>query len=332
MLTILSKKADIQKAQEKFKKAFSGRSERTEKVKVGHQGASFPVSVSWYGKLELWWTFDTEDNRYWCAFGTDEPRWGSSHSHSIICEINSPHSGIYRLTSGAFAVDEKDQLYVLHRGRIGGGRTSIGKRVFIDNFSGTWLTVNDGGRRTDVALVGCLEERAFPEDVSWFIHEVKRIKEVARGGKKYADHREHKYTPEFFGLKEYSTSRNVKAECSHGLVVKSLREELQKAGLNVANDRYRDLYVIGKGGATKTLFEIKTGDSISDVYSAIGQLLFHSALEKKRPKLVAVLPFADSKSSKHTRAALNALRIECLPYSWNRRLPVFSSSDLRKIM
>lgn len=331
MLTILSRRKDIREAQDRFEKSFNAHGKRTEKINVGHQGASFPVDVSWSDSLQLWWTFDSEKTKYWSAFGTDEPHWGAFPPHSITCEINSPLSGIYRQTAGAFAVDEKDQLFVLHRGKIGGGRASIGKSGFTDNFSGTWLTVNDGGQRTDVALVGCLEERAFPENVSWFVHEVKRIKEVAIGGEKYSTHRRHKYTPEFFGLKEYSTSRNIRAECNHGLVVKYLREKLEKTGLNVANDRYRDLYVSGKGGATKTLFEIKTGNSISDVYSAIGQLLFHSALEKRRPKLVAVLPSTISGSSKRTQAALDALRIEYLPFSWNKRVPVFSNSILRKI-
>lgn len=331
MLTVLSKRKDIREAQDRFEKSFKVHGKRTEKIKVGHQGASFPVDVSWSDSLQLWWTFDSEKTRYWCAFGTDEPHWGASLSHSITCEINSPHSGIYRSTAGAFAVDEGDQLFVLHRGRIGGGRASIGKGMFTDNFSGTWLTVNDGGRKNDVALVGCLEDKTFPSNVAWFVHEVKRIKEAAIGGKRSEAYGKHRFTPEFFGLKEYSTSRNVKAECNHGLVVKSLREELESRGLNVANDRYRDLYVIGPSGAAKILFEIKTDMSISDVYSAIGQLLFHSTFDKRKPKLVAVLPSSPSKPLGRIQTALAAINIELLPYSWKGRLPIFPSPNLKKI-
>lgn len=78
------------------------------------------------------------------------------------------------------ARDEAGKLHLLHRGKIGGGRTGISKKLFWDRYQGETRMVRDGGRETEMALVGALDTPDFVEAVAAFIYEVDRIKRIGR--------------------------------------------------------------------------------------------------------------------------------------------------------
>jgi len=90
-------------------------------VKVGHQGASFKAKVAWSNRLGIWMVSPKNgEKRFWHIFGIGKPI-AASHI-PIACEINFPASGIDRKIGAAFACDHAGGIYVIHRGKIGGGR------------------------------------------------------------------------------------------------------------------------------------------------------------------------------------------------------------------
>jgi hypothetical protein len=45
----------------------------------------------------------------------EEPRWGTRYGHSIPSIIDIPFEGINRRIGGAFATDENNRVYLMHR-------------------------------------------------------------------------------------------------------------------------------------------------------------------------------------------------------------------------
>lgn len=74
--------------------------------RVGYQGGSVLADLLWFEDLQLWVLLQPErcDNRYWCAYGIDDPRPASMLG--ITCEINPPKEGINRSCAGLFVRDQ----------------------------------------------------------------------------------------------------------------------------------------------------------------------------------------------------------------------------------
>jgi hypothetical protein len=133
------------------------------------------------------------------------------------------------------------------------------------------------------------------------------------------------FTPEFAGQrKEYRVSEPVESKQRHGWVVNALREELQRRGLHVANDKGRDLYVPISDGGVEVLFEVKTTASSGNLYTGIGQLMLNGAAESMEPKRVLVLP---ALPTPQTRAAIERIGIDVLTFHGDEEHPVFGDID-----
>jgi HNH endonuclease len=111
---------------------------------IGFQGESLTRTVRWHVRYGFWVIVDSNitENRFWIAFGTEDPSVHGDHSSlSITCETNVPRSGIDRRSGGAF-YQKRAGIYLCHNGRIGGGRKGIGKAAFLawyaDRFGLTW--------------------------------------------------------------------------------------------------------------------------------------------------------------------------------------------------
>src|SRR5258706_8626207 len=106
--------------------------------RVGYKGGSIPADLLWHMDLGIWVLLRPESikNRYWCAFGVDDPYPASLLS--ITCEINPPKEGIDRRCAGLFVRDESGEVFLAHSGKVGGGRAGIGKGAFLENWG------NDG--------------------------------------------------------------------------------------------------------------------------------------------------------------------------------------------
>ena len=82
----------------------------------------------------------------WNGFGIGQPAAGKKVS--IAAEINFPTEGLNRAVSGVFAEDNDGGVWVLHRGKIRGG-----KELFFRHFGGETLTADDDGKEETFALV-----------------------------------------------------------------------------------------------------------------------------------------------------------------------------------
>jgi hypothetical protein len=328
ILEVLEDKKSIEEAENLLIAKLSVFADKKGIISVGYQGASERLSASWSNKLGIWWITEKSENRFWNAFGTREPKWASSFSHNIVCEINPPFEGINRSISGIFAEDPSGKLYLLHRGRIGGGRVGIGKSKFEDDFNGDWSIVRDGIELSRVALIAAFDSPLFAESVSDFVHQVEAIKisPTKATAVKAPISIPNSFKEEFYGKrKTQSISSKYEAECTHGLIVSRLRKLLIKKGLTIVNNVAIDLLSIDLNGKPLTLFEVKTDCSTTNIYGAIGQLLYHSTNLSEKCTLVAVFP---KDIDNDTKAILQKMKIKLLTYEWVDNLPLFDSTDL----
>lgn len=184
MLRILENENEIKKAQENFERALKTKSNKRIPVKIGYRGGYEEGKVYYSDKYDIWFYFGgpiegegkNKRKRFWSVFGAEEPKPNSNVS--IIVEINSPVKGIYRRIGGAFAKDDEENIWLLHRGKIGGGRKRIGKSLFMKNYSGQLQAVADGDQENDLAIIGQMDDSNFPSKIADFVREVERIKEL----------------------------------------------------------------------------------------------------------------------------------------------------------
>jgi hypothetical protein len=178
MLNVITDSKKIEDLQNQFKYKLKSAFDEKFIVKLGHKGRDFKDNVLWSNDLKLWVCFrGPRKSRYWNGFGTEKPK-NDSHL-SITCEINFPVSGLDRRIQGVFLQqDELENYYIGHRGKIGGGRKGIGKKLFIEQYKGDLTFVNDNDVLFKIVLVGNMGIADFPIQIKEFVHEVKRIKNL----------------------------------------------------------------------------------------------------------------------------------------------------------
>jgi hypothetical protein len=180
-MNILYQENEILKAQKTFENALFTKPTESIDIVIGFQSGAFDTAVRWLPSLGIWAHFGfppgekSPGKRYWNVFGLGKP----SGMVNIICEINPPVRGINRQAAGGYVRSSFGEIYLIHRG-IFNARGRIRKDFIRQNFQGKWVTINDGGRKSQVIEVGCLSSELFPEDLVKFIHEANRVKELAR--------------------------------------------------------------------------------------------------------------------------------------------------------
>lgn len=146
---------------------------------IGFRGGAARELVHWSSPLAVWSVCTRVSNRYWNAFGVDRPVEGSPLA--ITVEVNPPFAGVDRKMGGAVAVESSTgKRFLVHRGRIGGGRQGIGASLFWSRFRGG-VSMREPGREEParVVVVGEIGAPSFPRDLAAFVHEVARIKRAA---------------------------------------------------------------------------------------------------------------------------------------------------------
>lgn len=322
MTEIVSDKKLITKYQRLFVKQL--KTVCTEKIIciLGYQGNSDELTVYYSEKYNFWFTAHENDNRYWNAFGFGRPQTG--RNNSITVEINIPYEGINRNIGGVFGHDKKGEVLVLHRGKIGGGRVSIGKSLFFDNYRDEPIVGDDDGIENDFCLIGSLTSKHLPRQVGNFVSEVHRIKNLtAEETEDFSALNNFQFTDEATGSNRISRSGSTTIERTHGIVVNLLARILEDKGYKVAKDRNRDLFIHNRG-QIKKLFEIKRSSSTTDLYSAVGQLLIYSIPIKSSVDLIIVVP---DKLKITVENRLVQLGIKILYYNWNNGEPTFDNLD-----
>jgi len=320
----LTEKNDTEKA---FKLLFQNLTRGCVKLTrtVGWQGGRGTYPVYWNPRLRFWTLMRVprEGARYWCCFGVKDAT--KHRSFSITGQLNPTIKGYNRRAAGAFVRDSQGRIYVAHSGKIGGGRSGIGKSAFVAAYRGkNWQTVIwPDKKETETIVIGRIDGAHLQGHIANFIREIDRFKKSAVGSKSQTQSHKHKstFSPEFLGhRKTYMSQGEIEAQCDHGPLISALADELRKRGLNIGNDNLRDLYVLSSKGRVQTLFEAKTNLSTSSIYGAVGQLMLHAAAEPKEPRRVFVAP---GTPNPRTQRALKKLGIEVLSYKWDGNHPIF---------
>lgn len=312
MLKIIEDGVAIRRAQDQFIKALKPYWDETFGGTVGHMGRSWKTRIYYSKGLGIWAAMEIVHNRYWNGFGLGAPERKSSNS--IVAEINPPRKGIQRGVAGAFAKDERGNVILCHRGNIRGGKPGVGKKLFMDNYRNQFEVIEDGGRETEVALIGDLKSPRLGYQVREFVLEVNRIKKLAQKSvvTPIIPKPQRGFSPEFSGKKRATIKKDITFICDHGYVVGELARLLETKDLTIGNDRSRDLYILDKQGKILTLFEVKTDIETGSLYSGVGQLIINSFQIKERPRLILAIP---EQLPSNIEEGLKSIGVGCLTYS-----------------
>jgi len=168
-------RTEIDKNQNEFRELFVSKATKMVEGSLGYKGGEDYVKMYWIEDLRIWGVFQQVENRYWNAFGDQDPTY--KNDRSIIVEINFPFKNPNSRIAGLFAHDETGDVIVLHRGLIGGGQKGFGKKVFFENYLGDYIEIEENKQRKFVAQIGKLESKDFVLNLKKFVTEVKRIKQ-----------------------------------------------------------------------------------------------------------------------------------------------------------
>lgn len=316
MLKIIQEEGAIQRYQRQFIRNFKPFVDEKIPVHLGHPGASTKAKVLWCGRPGIWvHSGKTEEGRYWNAFGIGRPK---IHAHiPIICEINFPGHGIDRRIGGAFARDRKGQIFVVHRGRIGGGKKGVGKSLFADHYRGVWEIMEDGEEETTVALIGILNSPRMVRQVTQYVQKIGEIKEAAsyRSSQLEIKFDAVSFRETLIGERYCDLETDKDSECDHGLVVKDLADSLRRRRMKVGNDAFHDLFIVDDQGAMTAVFQIKTTPTPLSLHAGASQLLLNSLRCAPPPRLILVIP---EKPDVILEEKLKKLGIDVLPYQWSK--------------
>lgn len=322
MLKLITDEKEIARCQKLFETAMKRALPKHEVLTIGYQGGKIDNNEVFY-KKNLWYSTLLLDSdkvsipRYWNAFGLGKRQGGNQ---IIIVEINPPVSGATKQVEGLFAKDEKtDTSFILHRGRIGGGRSGIGKDAFKKWYRGKWANVyDDSGNQEEAILISSLGSKGLATKIHEFVNKVAQFKEEVTNGSisrmptKLEDNLS--FDPEFHGKKRGKRPSVFEYERYHGLIVNALEKKIRKtisSNYTIFNTSLIDLG-IQKSGETQKIFEVKTLADRQSIYTGIGQLMFHSAGNNSIEKIL-VLPLEEY--NKNISKMLGKLNITVLTYT-----------------
>ena len=321
MLKVIEDESSIRRHQRLFAKALRTLADETIPVKLGHPGASEKAKVTWSEALGIWsFSRKIAGTRYWNAFGVGRPEGGAGIA--ITCEINFPLCGIDRRTGGAFAQDRAGHVFVVHRGKLGGGRKGIGKSLFENSYRGVWEVMEDGGQESPVALIGVLHSPRFARQIAQFVRKIARMKEsaAARSSQAELTFDEFSVREELIGARYRGDQRETGAECDHGLVVRDLADALRASGLRTGNDAHRDLMAMDREGRIRAAFQIRTEMTLPGIHTGAAQLLLSGLGLPGSPLFILTLPRPPESA---LREQLKRLNIAILTYDWQGERAVF---------
>jgi hypothetical protein len=320
-LKIIDDTETIKKCRKQFVRRLRSCVEEKIPVKLGHLGASLASEAFWSDSLGIWMSLGAGDTqRFNHSFGVGKPLPGGVLA--ATGEINFPAGGIDRRTGGAFARDRKGQIYVVHRGKIGGGRRGIGKTLFDTHYRGIWALMEDGELETVVAVIGVLKSPRFPRQLAHFIHKIEQIKSLAGAPSPQAvlSFSEVSFREEFTGTRQCEFYRDMAGLCDQGIIIRDLFQTLQARGFRVANDPFRDLFLLDRKGRITTLFHVKTDTLPASLHGGVTQLLLQSLNLTHRTRLLLVVP---SVPEADVWDRLKKMNVELLVYVWQEEKASF---------
>lgn len=167
---------NISRAQTVVEERVQEAASRSGSLMLGYQGGGRECAAHFIGRYKFWVSFADSGNRYWNALGIGNP---FKDSKTIIAEINPPKEGVNRRVSGAFVKDGEGKTYLVHRGKVGGGRKGIGKKAFMAWYQEPIYLVNDSGRQSEMIIIGALDDEKLIGNLAAFTYSVAAFKNEA---------------------------------------------------------------------------------------------------------------------------------------------------------
>lgn len=321
MLKVLESEAAIAKCQRLFVRSLKSLATQTIPVRLGHPGANEKTKVHWAEPLGLWFHSRKVTGHFWNAFGLSRPE--TDGDATIACEINFPLTGIDRRFGGAFAADPGGQLLVVHRGKLGGGRVGVGKRLFEERYRGVWEEMDDGGQRTAIAVVGLLHSERLARQVAQFVRKVARLKGTAAPPSFQGElaFEELAVREELIGERYHDQEPETGARCDHGLVVSDLAAAVKARGFRAGNDGHRDLLVLDRRNRIGAVFQVLPDMTPGRLHAAATRLLLSGLSLPDNPRLILALPGPPDNT---LRDKLRRLNIDLITYAWQGDRALFA--------
>jgi len=329
MLKVIADQKAIKKYAGQFNKKFKPFVDEAIKVKLGHQGAGFSAKVLWSEELGIWKFSQTiKEVRYWNAFGIDKP--GTSSVLSIASEINFPWAQIDRKTGGAFAEDAWGNVFVIHRGKIGGGRKGVGKSLFEHNYRGVWSFMEDGDSISQVAVIGNLASGRFALQAAQFVKKIEIMKlSTAASAQTEMDFAEITFREDLIGSAIPLPEDEIVSACDHDLVVSELAALLQRQKIKIGNDTESELFTVDPDeNRISYIFEVLTDTKEKNVLAAAGKLLLQTSAAALNPLPVLVLP---QEKVSHYGEELKRINISVVGFCWEEEGVIFSGLEKIKL-
>jgi hypothetical protein len=325
MLKVIAEQPAIKKYAGQFNKKFKPFVDEAIKVKLGHQGAGFTAKVLWSKELGIWKFSQTiKEVRYWNAFGIGKP--GTSSVLSIASEINFPWAQIDRKTGGAFAEDHWGNVFVIHRGKIGGGRKGVGKSLFEHNYRGVWSFMEDGDSLSQVAVIGNLASGRFAPQAAQFVKKIEIMKlSAAESAQTEMDFAEISFREDLIGSEIPLPEDEIVSACDHDLVVGELAALLQRQKIKIGNDTESELFAVDtSANRISHIFEIVTDAKEKNIFAATGKLLLQTSDAALRPHPVLVMP---EDKIIHYAEEFQRINISAVGFHWQEEKVIFSGLE-----
>lgn len=148
-------------------------------VYVKRWGSDSRWSVSWIEPEGFWFTFrELPERRYGVGFGLTYPEPGGV-LHPVS-ELSLRLAGIDRSMNSALGADCEGRWYLLHRGRIGGGRTGVSPAWFWEYHRERTQLVADGSRMTPMVVIGALDAPDLVTQIAEFIRALEAFKHTLK--------------------------------------------------------------------------------------------------------------------------------------------------------
>ena len=330
MLKVISDQPAIKKYAGQFNKKFKPFIDEEIKVKLGHQGAGFPAKVLWSKSLGIWkFSRAIKEVRYWNAFGVGKP--GASSVLSIASEINFPWAQIDRKTGGAFAEDAWGNIFVIHRGKIGGGKKGVGKSLFEHNYRGVWSFMEDGDSLSQVAVIGNLKSSRFALQIAQFVKKIEILKSTAAPSTQTEmNFSEISFREDLVGNAPCSAEDEISPACDHDLVVGSLAALLQRQKIKIGNDTESELFTVDPSeNRISHIFEVLTDTKEKNVLATAAKLLLQTSAAALNPLPIMVLP--EEKVNSYAQE-LQRINISVIGFRWQEERFVFSGLEKIKLV
>lgn len=305
MLVLVESRKEIKKLQNKLQKMVENYFSKRIKKQIGYPGGGVgEVEISTNDDFWYWPSIDERSDKSprflnWFGMVNDQK------SLNITVELNIPIAGINNRVASFFAMDPVSQTsYLIHTGKVGGGKEGVGKYAFLSYLNAKLVKVIDSKGNTKQGMIlMAIHEEASIAVLLKYIRSVVKFKEAVRQDEfetpqaiqlieQYKD-----YYSEYSGDKKGVRSQDLEYRSYHGLIVDALQNWRSKKNISssrIVKNTFIDLGV-EEDGYLKELYEVKTDSSRTNIYTAIGQLMVHSHEQDCQKYLV--IPASDEISS-----------------------------------